>query len=805
MRKLILTLVTGLLVAGTMNADKPDLVRPFLETYCIKCHGEDKQKGDRRFDHLTGNPKTLDEAEGLQEVLDQLNLAEMPPEDEKQPKPEETRQVVTYLTKVLDQARENARENRGKVVLRRLNRVEYLNTIRDLFDLKMVDFDPTVTFPPDDPTEGFDNVGEGLIASGHLLQNYLDAARKVADKAIRPGPEPKMIHYQAGVTTDPNGGVGEASSDKEARRDAGRMYIKFRQPLGLRLLDKKRGVPADGEYLIRFCAKAVRRKSRYKDSDLRYNSDEPMRLSISIDSRDLGATAHRIIGEYEIPDNEWIEVEHRVWLEKGFTFHLHWANGPNGSFKRIMRKVLPKYNKDALYPARNPPEMYVGSGPELHVRSFEIKGPFFDQWPMPGFARYFPDPPANPNSDYLDASLIRLANQAFRRPVSPSELKPYLDLARQYLAEKEDFWAAAHYGVRAILTSPRFLYLTESDPGKGPETLDAYELASRLSYFLWSSMPDEQLRKAASSGKILEHAELRSQVERMLKHPKSQALANNFVGQWLHLRKLGEMPPDPEKNKAYYADNLEHAMLEETRHFFNHLLSENRNLLEFVDSDYTFLNGALARHYGIPGVTGDRFEKVSLLPEHNRGGLLGHGSILTATSNGVETQPVVRGVWILENLLGTPPNAPPPDVDPIEPDTRGVSTMRELMDKHRNNPTCFECHRKIDPLGLSMEKYDHVGAWRDRYAKRLTIDASGKMPDGTSIDGPPGIKEYLKARPHQFTRCLTEKLFIYGLGRRLSFTDRDDVDRIVNLMPKLDYGLRELIIQVVASEPFRSK
>ena len=805
MRIFILALVAGLLVTGTANADKPDLVRPFLETYCIKCHGKDKQKGDRRLDHLSGNPKTPDEAEGLQEILDQLNLAEMPPEDEKQPKPEEIGQVVTYLTEVLDQARENARENRGKVVLRRLNRVEYLNTIRDLFDLKMVDFDPTVTFPPDDPTEGFDNVGEGLVASGHLLQNYLDAAREVADKAIRPGPEPKMIHYQAGVTTDSNGGVGEASSDKVARRDAGRMFIKFRQPLGLRLLDKKRGVPADGEYLIRFSAKAVRRKSRYEDSDLRYDSEEPMRLSISIDSRELGATAHRIIGEYDIPDDELIEIEHRVWLEKGFTFHLHWANGPNGSFKRILRKVLPKYNKDALYPARNPPEMYVGSGPELHVRSFEIQGPFFDQWPMPGFARYFPDPPANPNPDYLDASLTRLANQAFRRPVSAAELKPYLDLARKYLSENKDFWAAAHYGVRAILTSPRFLYLTESDPGKGPEALDAYELASRLSYFLWSSMPDEQLRKAASSGKILEPAELRSQVDRMLKNPKSQALANNFVGQWLHLRKLGEMPPDPEKNKAYYADNLEQAMREETRHFFNHLLTENRNLLEFVDSDYTFLNGALARHYGIPGVNGERFDKVSLLPEHNRGGLLGHGSILTATSNGVETQPVVRGVWILENLLGSPPSPPPPDVDPIEPDTRGVSTMRELMEKHRNNPTCFECHRKIDPLGLSMEHYDHVGAWRDRYAKRLPIDGSGKMPDGTSIHGPPGIKEYLKARPDQFTRCLTEKLFIYALGRRLSFTDRDDVDRIVNLMPKLDYGLRELIIQVVASEPFRSK
>lgn len=805
MRRFLLVLAAGLPAAATANADEADLVRPFLETYCIKCHDEDKQKGDRRFDHLTGYPEDIEQAESLQEILDQLNLAEMPPEDEKQPKPEETRLIVSTLTQVLDEAREKARENRGKVVLRRLNRVEYLNTIRDLFDLKMVDFDPTVTFPPDEPTEGFDNVGEGLVASGHLLENYLEAARKVADKAIRPGPEPEMIHYRAGVKAKPGEGPEQAGPDKDARRDAGRMYVKFRQPLGLPLLDKKRGVPADGEYRIRFSAKAVRRKSRYKDSDLRYDSDEPMRLSISIDSRELGGTAHRIIGEYEIPDDEWIEVEHPVWLEKGFTFHLHWANGPNGSFKRILRKVLPKYNKDALFPVRNPPEMYVGSGPELHVRSFEIKGPFFDQWPLPGFARYFPDPPPNPGPEYLDASLTRLASRAFRRPVTPAELKPYLELARKYLEEKKDFWAAAHYGARAILTSPRFLYLTESDPGKEPQPLDAYELASRLSYFLWSSMPDTELGEVAASGKLLESATLRSQVERMLKDPKAKAIGENFVGQWLHLRKLGEMPPDPEQNKAYYADNLEYAMREETRRFFNHVLSGNRSILEFVDADYTFLNGALARHYGIPGVSGEDFVKVTLRPEHNRGGLLGHGSILTATSNGVETQPVVRGVWVLENLLGTPPNPPPPDVDPIEPDTRGVSTMRELMEKHRNNPTCFECHRKIDPLGLSMEHYDHVGAWRDRYAKGLPINGAGQMPDGASIDGPEGIKRYLKARPEQFTRCLTEKLFIYALGRRLSFTDRDDVDRIVTLMPRLDYGLRELIMRIVASEPFRSK
>ena len=808
MRTLHSIFVLGLLAPGVVAADSPDLLRPFLKTYCIPCHGEEKQKGDRRFDKLTGDFTRLKEAEVFQEILDQLNLAEMPPKKKKQPSEATTRQVVAHLTKSLALARKAALKNAGKVVMRRLNRAEYLNTIRDLFTLKMVDFDPTTTFPPDEPLDGFDNVGEGLVASGHLLQNYLEAARKVADKAIRPGPRPKMIHYQVGAGEKSGSGrqAGSAeAANKTGRREAGRLFIKFRQPLGLPLLDKKRGVPADGEYVIRLSARAIRRDSRYKDEDLRYNSSEPMRLSISIDSRELGATAHRIIGEYEIPDDKVIEIEHRVWLEKGFTFHVHWANGPNGSFKRILRKVLPKYNKDALYPIRNPPEMYIGSGPELHVHTLGIEGPVYDQWPLPGFARYFPDPPQKPGAEYLRASLTRLATEAFRRPAGQQELAPYLDLSEKYLLEKKDFWAAARYGARAILTSPRFLYLTETAPAQGAGKLDSYEFATRLSYFLWSSMPDATLRAAAASGRLKTPGELRSQVERMLKDPRANALTDNFVGQWLRLRKLGEMPPDPEKSRAYYADNLEDAMREETRRYFQYVLSENRSILDFVDSDYTFLNAALARHYKIAGVEHEGFRKVSLKPEHHRGGLLGHGSILTATSNGVETQPVVRGVWILENLLGTPPNPPPPDVDPIEPDTRGVTTIRAQMEKHRDNPTCFECHRKIDPLGLSMEHYDYVGAWRDRYTRRLAIDGSGKMPDGTAIDGPRGIKQYLSARPDQFTRCLSEKLFIYALGRRLSFTDRADIDRIVSIMPKHNYGLRELIQQVVASESFHTK
>ena len=803
----------------------------FLRGYCIDCHGAQTQKADRRFDGLAaglvdGKSSTgFQQADMLQEILDQLNLAEMPPEDAKQPGNDEIKQVVSLLTKTLAEAKVAMRGNAGKVVLRRLNRNEYRNTIRDLFELPMVDFDPTIAFPADDATDGFDNNGEGLITSDYLLRNYLAAARQIADKVIRPGPRPELIHYHSGLSSDSgqtaarSGGSPlqsnpaesysdptKSSSDKEARQDAGRLFIKFRQPLGIRQLDKRKGVPADGEYVIRLSAKAVRRMSRYKDEDLRYDSSEPMRLSISIDSQALGGTAHRIIGEYTIPDDEVIEIEHRVWLEKGFTFHVHWANGPNGSFKRILRKVLPKYNKDALYPIRNPPEMYLGSGPELHVHGLEIEGPFYDAWPQPGFARFFPDPPNAPDADYLDTALLRLANAAYRRPVTRKEASPYLELARRHLKDKGDFWESAKLGVRAILTSPNFLYLAETPPtSTDSNQLTNHELANRMSYFLWSSMPDSELRSLADRGALNDPDVLQEQVERMLSDQRVAAFVENFVGQWLGLRKLGEMPPDPETNRAYYEDNLEDAMRQETLLFFRHMLDQNRELSEFIDSDYTFLNQALARHYDLPVPPDEAFHKVDLPADSPRGGLLGQASILTATSNGVESQPVVRGVWVLNNLLGSPPNPPPPDIEPLEPDTRGVSTIRQLMEKHRDNPTCYECHRKIDPFGLALENFDHVGQWRDRYAKRLPIDASASLAGGQVIQGVDGIKQLLQLNPEKFNQCLTEKLMTYALGRRLSFIDRDEIQQITRSVSNGKLGLRDLIHRVVKSKAFQSK
>ena len=775
-------------------------LQTFFKKHCINCHGASEQNADRRFDDVSFDFSKSRNGELLQDALDQLNLGQMPPEGEPQPTLQETRTVVEILTKTLAEAREAARgHSAGRVVLRRLNRTEYLNTVRDLFQLNMTDFDPTVAFPADDSVEGFDNIGEGLLTSDFLLAQYLNAAEQVVEKAIRPGTRPKIQHIVAEGDAIHGGGHSDQRGFKRAlvRDQFTRAYVKR----------KYAGVPADGEYVLRVKANTVRwRDHRFDLEGLGYDSSEPPRIRVLVTNRRLGVVSTRTYGEYEIRDGEPVDIEVRGFLQKGYEFAVEWANGPRGSQKRIMRKVFPRYlPEDTVYLARNPVEMYLGAAPELRLHRLELEGPFYEQWPLPGFTRFFGDVPESPDEDDLHRCLTRFASITWRGPADSESLDRYLKLATTHFKQTGDFWQSAKLAMRALLASPGFLFLVEPQAADGDRRLDKYELATRLSYFLWSSMPDGTLFALAARGELSSPDVLSGQVDRMLDDPKAAAFSDNFPGQWLGMRRLGSMPPDPTTNKAYYADNLESAMREETHSLFNYLLNRNESVLRFVDADYTFVNAALARHYGIEGVTGDGFQQVALKPEHRRGGLLGHGSILTLTSNGVETQPVTRGIWILENLLGTPPSPPPPDVQPVEPDTRGVKTIRELMAKHRTIETCNECHRKIDPIGLAMENFDHLGRFRDRYSKQAPIDPSGEMPDGSRFDGPDGIRAYLLARPTQFTRCLTEKLMIYALGRRLAFADRGDIDRIVSSAAQKEYGFRDLVKLLVASRPFHMK
>ena len=686
---LLLSLSFSFATASVLNANQAhDSIKGFLKNHCNQCHGDSEQNGDRRFDQLTFDFSEPTNGELLQEVLDQLNLGQMPPNDEPQPSPDELRNVVSVLTKMLAEARETARSHSsGRVVLRRLNRTEYLNTIRDLFRLNMTDFDPTVAFPADDSVEGFDNIGEGLLTSDFLLAQYLDAAEKIIEKAIRPGPRPEVEHIIAEGDAIHGGGHSDQRGFKRAlvRDQFTRAYVKR----------KYAGAPADGEYVLRVSANTVRWKDhRFDLEGLGYDPSQPPRIRILVTNRRLGIISTRTFGEYEIRDGEPVEIEIRGFLQKGYEFAVEWANGPRGSQKRIMRKVFPKYLPDDTVPmARNPVQMYMGAAPELRLHRLELKGPLYDQWPLPGFVRFFYDVPKKPTQDDLRRCLSRFAAKAWRGEADSKQLEKYIRLATNRFEQTGDFWQSSKLAMRALLASPGFLYLVEpEDDNNGRDRkLNDAELASRLSYFLWSSMPDDELFALAAKGELSLPNTLAAQVDRMLNDPKAVAFSDNFPGQWLGIRQLGEMPPDPANNKSYYADDLESAMRQETQRFFNHLLNENESVLRFVDADYTFVNAALARHYDIEDVGGDEFQKVALKPEHQRGGLLGHGSILTLTSNGVETQPVRRGIWVLENLLGTPPNPPPPDVQPVEPDTRGVKTIRELMAKHRTIQTCNDC------------------------------------------------------------------------------------------------------------------
>ncbi|MGI9444142.1 MAG: DUF1592 domain-containing protein, partial [Rubripirellula sp.] len=387
------------------------------------------------------------------------------------------------------------------------------------------------------------------------------------------------------------------------------------------------------------------------------------------------------------------------------------------------------------------------------------------------------------------------------------EIQHYVQFIRNRLATGNKPERAIKLGLIAILTSPRFLYLDEGNEQLG-SSLSPHELAARLSYFLWSSMPDETLAAKATAGNLT-GKQLNAETQRMLADPKAEAFIEHFTDHWLRIDTLGAMPPDPKAFGAYYKDRLEIFFKQETRLFFADLLKENGSILNLLDSDYSFLNGALAQHYGVEGVTGEEFRKVSFKPKHHRGGLLGQGSVLTLTANGIETSPVVRGVWVMENILGTPPSPPPPDVEPLEPDTRGAVTIREQLKKHRNVAACADCHNRIDPAGFALEFYDPIGGYRSHYKSRAArnppVDGSGNLVSGETFQNEQDFKKLLLKRKDRFTEALTAKLLSYATGRELTFRDDAEIKQIAADCAKQGYGLRDLITGIVNSNIFQQR
>jgi hypothetical protein len=799
--------------------------KEFVSQYCTQCHGEEKQKADRRFDMLSLSIEDFREQEMWQEIVDQLNLGEMPPEHETQPSEAERLAVIEMITNGIAEAREKFSGISNHTVLRRLNKFEYTNTISDLLGLNTDSWNPATDFPADVLVDGFDNDGAELVTSGLLLEKYFPAAESAIVRATHFDSKPESKSY---LQKSPFYFRGKESNDLPKLFQVDRyrflpetpytdLYGRFYRGghLGFLPLYRTGGVPHSGRYTIRVKAAAVNRTHAYgKILDDFRNGDPLVMEFASVDRKGSTAGASGNVTnavslttfELQEADPGWFEWT--GYLEKGYEPEVRFRNG-TAAAKRLTRLLL---NKADQFPEFQPFanmkksgekgfERWHGTlraykGPVLRVWEIQVDGPHIEEWPPVGHdALYGKLSPEDLSSNIIGERLTRFAKLAFRRTPIEGELQPILDMVQYKLEEGLPPLESLQLGFQTILSAPGFLYLNEGEGG-----LDDFSLASRLSYFLWSSMPDAELFELAEQGKLKDTDVLRVQVERMLADPKSKRLTSNFLRVWLELDNIGKMPPSREF-VSFYRDNLESAMRKETELLFENVLRKNLPPRELLAANYSFINRELAEHYGIPGVEGNEFRKVSFSGSE-RGGILGHGSFLTASANGVDTSPVVRGIYVMNKLLDYTPPPPPDDVPEIEPDVTGATTLREKLVKHRADASCAQCHKKIDPPGFALENYDAIGAWRENYDRKLEVDASGKLPNGKTFSSPNQFRNLVIEEKETFTRCLTKKLLTYGIGRKINSGDREAVNQIVEKMNQSEKGMKDLIKMIVLSEPF---
>ncbi len=818
--KRILMVIVFTLCAHPVWAELP---RAFLTQYCVKCHGSSVQKADRRFDQFSETIANFKELELWQDIVDQLNLQSMPPKRQMQPGKDEVLATVQVITASIAEARMRLSGERQHTPLRRLNAWEYRQTLGDLLGLNMEAWDPTEDFPPEVKVKGFDNNAAGLVTSGLLLDHYLRVAEEAVTRATHFEARPEAKNYvQKSPFYFTNKQANSLSLPKVFREDrfrfvsdtgyddlTGRHYrgghIGF-YPLA------NGGAPVSGTYTIRVQAAAIDRNHHYDRELNDFPKDDPLVLELAaVDRKGSVQSTGNISREYTLAtveltreEPQWFEWD--VYLEKGFEPEVRFRNGTLATKVLVRKLTKAKDPKPEILPfvdqkagnIRNHALLKVYRGPKLRVWEIQVSGPQEKDWPPRGHQLMYGDlKPEDLDQKRISERLRAFATAAFRRPLHPGELAPFESLVHEKLSNGMAPLTALQLGFQAILSAPAFLFLHE-----GEGALDDYSLSARLSYFLWSSAPDDELIALAQQKKLSDPAMLNNQIHRMLKDAKSQRFVKNFIRVWLNYDNIGEMPPSPDF-RVYFRDNLGPAMVTETETFFRHVLDNNLSPREFLSADYSFLNRELARHYGIEDIEGDHFRRVPLTGTP-RGGLLGQGSFLMASANGVDTSPVVRGIYVLENVLGYTPPPPPDDVPEIEPDTRGATTIRDQLVKHREMPTCAQCHSKIDPPGFALENFDAIGGWRTHYTRSAAIDPSGQLPNGEAFQSFVEFRELMTKRHAEFTRCLTEKLLTYAIGRELGISDRPAIDAIVQDVQEKNKSLRDLITLVILSDPFKS-
>ncbi len=782
--------------AGAGDKPPKDPARQLFAQHCEKCHSGGKHKGDFQIESLSEDYSDWKNLELWLAVREQLIGGDMPPKEKPRPPAQEVQAAIQWISDGAGAAEIARRTAERRVVMRRLNRAEYANTVRDLLG---VDVDLKDLLPPDTSTSGFDNSAELLHTSSYLMRSYLDAADRVLDEAIANKPQPWLLKKRFDI------------KEEKSVQPTGSVYRHVDDGVAIFAAWESANIRVT---LFNFRSH-VRGKYRFRISGYGFQSEgKPVNFKVTAGTLKQ-VTEERLVDYFAVPADQPTVIEFTEQLE------------PDNRI-RIIATGLP-----ALPPAVKQVGADKYKGPGLVIQWVDIEGPLLESWPPPSHKAIFGElkqaPAATPGDPdrrevvseqpMIDAERIlrEFARHAFRRPVTDEDIKPFLARVKVRLDQKYSFEQAMRVGLKGVLVSPNFLFLREK--GNAPK-LDDFALASRLSYFLWSSMPDEPLLKLAADKKLREPEVLREQVEHMLGDPKAKAFTANFTGQWLSLRAIDATLPDrtlyPE-----YDDILKTAMLKETSLFFDEVLKQDLPLTNFVASDFTFLNARLAKHYGIPGIEGTEMRKVTLTPESHRGGLLTMGSVLKVTANGTTTSPVLRGAWVLERILGTPPPKPPADVEAIEPDIRGATTIREQLAKHRNDASCASCHTKIDPPGFALESFDVIGGWREKYralsnngekdaqGRRVRpgppVDPGDVLPDGRRFHDIDEYKKLVLEDKDQLARALTEKLLAYSTGAAPAKADRSQVEAIVRNTRDHNYGFKSLVHEIVQSPMFQTK
>ena len=787
-RFLLLSIITaGVVTAQADDSNAfPPLVSEFFDLNCFECHNPVDKKGELDLESLKFDSSQLSDRSLLAMIHDRVRDGEMPPKEDSLVEPEERRNFLTEFEAKIHRASAIHTQELGRVKSRRLSQVEYENTLHDLFG---IDIPLLEHLPEETAKNSFINIADSQQISYHLLQKYLVSIDLMLDESFKQAIEPRVTYYEEFEPHQLGVGRERIANERMAVYDAdNHQLLSFPSTNGFhgRLPDTT--VTETGWYRVTVTAKA-------------HNAPPGRSVWTRLKTGILRAKAPMTywVGHFEATDelrthsfDTWIRAPHQLgirpidktidWVSSKEIYSFDAVN--NGAAAVAVKGLT----MERIYPGLAPKDLRQNLFGDLEIDQGELQS-------------------ANPHQDLADL-LLRFANRAFRRSVTAKELEPYVDFAKDEMADSDSLLAGVRAGYRAILCSHRFIYFTE-EPGR----LDDYAIASRLSYFLWSTTPDAELRRLADAGKFSNPQTIRQQVERMLADERSQAFVENFSDNWLNLNDINFTTPDA-KLYPEFDPVLLYSMLDETHSFLSLMIEDDLSVTHVIDSDFTVVNERLAHHYGLPFESGEEFQKITLTDDDHRGGIITQASVLKVTANGTTTSPIVRGAWLIERILGQHIPPPPDQVPAIEPDIRGAVSIRDQMDKHRSIESCMACHKMIDPPGFALENYDVIGGWRDHYRAKSEedkliqgpiVDASYHMADGRPFQDIEGFKSIVLSSPDKIARNVLNQILTYATGAEIQFGDRREIDRIVTELAEHDYGFRSLILAATQSDIFLSK